>query len=281
MANILFWNAGINKCKDDDEVKVDHIDNCIIDLIVEKNCDLVILAEYQNDLENLCNKISLHGRDFKVGSTIQETRIKLIFDTRFDVEIIRDNPYFFIFNISFLEWECLLSGVHLPSKIRADEDDQELVGAQFKMLIEESERAVGHNKIIIVGDFNANPYEKIMTKANMFHAIPNASIVENKKSRVAYSDTWHMFYNPMWNFLGDKSEPNGTIKYDAGGAINMYWNLFDQSLFSADMIKYLINNSVQIVTGVKGYSLLDKNGFPNKKEFSDHLPIFFEIKEDM
>jgi hypothetical protein len=281
MANILFWNAGINKCKDEGKVKLDHIDNCIIDLITENNCDFIILAEYQNNLDDLCNKLSLHGRDFKIGLTIQETRNKLIYDTRFNVEIIRDNPYFFIYNISFLEWECLLSGVHLPSKIRADDNDQELVGFQFKKLIEESEKEVGHNKIIIVGDFNANPYENIMTKANMFHAIPNASIVENKKSRIALSGTWHMFYNPMWNFLGDKSEPNGTIKYDAGGAINLYWNLFDQSLFSADMIKYLEDDSLQIITSVKDYSLLDKSGSPNKKLYSDHLPIFFKIKEEI
>jgi len=281
MANILFWNAGISKYKENDEVKLDRIDNCIIDLIIERKCDFVILAEYNNEIENLCNKISLYGRDFQIAPTIQRTRNKLIYDTRFSVELVRDNPYFFIYNISFFEWECLLSGVHFPSKLHANEDDQELVGYQLKNLLEEAKNEVRHNKIIIIGDFNANPYEKIMTKANMLHAIPNASIVEYKKKRITTSESWSMFYNPMWNFLGDKNEPNGTIKYDAGGAINLYWNLFDQSLFSAEMIKYLEVDSLQIITSIKDYSLLDKSGSPDKKLFSDHLPIFFKIKEEI
>ena len=38
-----------------------------------------------------------------------------------------------------------------------------------------------------------------------------------------------MFYNPMWNLLGDAQEPYGTYYYAGNGhPINTYWNIYDQ-----------------------------------------------------
>ena len=43
--------------------------------------------------------------------------------------------------------------------------------------------------------------------------------------------------------------------------------------------KRFVDDSLQIITKIKMVSLLDENGHPDS-QFSDHLPIVFEIRED-
>lgn len=60
MINIMFWNAGAGKFKNHIKDKV-KIDECICSMIVEYKCDIIVLAEYEYDLEPLCNKISIYN----------------------------------------------------------------------------------------------------------------------------------------------------------------------------------------------------------------------------
>lgn len=89
-----------------------------------------------------------------------------------------------------------------------------------------------------------------------------------------------MFYNPMWNFFGDLNTPHSTCYYDSGGAFNFYKHIFDQVIVSADMVKYFDKDNLKIVTETSSGVLVDGKGIPNRKEYSDHLPIVFGIKED-
>nr|WP_024838078.1 hypothetical protein [Clostridium sp. 12(A)] len=50
--NILFWN--VNK---------KALDQCLIELITERNCDLVVLAEYPNEIGGLCCRLNLDAKE--------------------------------------------------------------------------------------------------------------------------------------------------------------------------------------------------------------------------
>ena len=50
--NILFWN-----------VYQKALDECLLKIIIEKNCDLISLAEYPNEIESLCSKLNLYSRE--------------------------------------------------------------------------------------------------------------------------------------------------------------------------------------------------------------------------
>lgn len=281
MINILFWNAKASKkTLSDGPKEKERIENNLISLIIERRCDIVVLAEYDLDLNALCNKISLHSRDFKIAAIAKDTRVKLIIDTKFKLELLRDSAYYFIYNIKCATLEFLLSGVHLQSKLHATNADREMVAGDLIYKIQESEELVKHKNVIIVGDFNADPFEDVMVKGNMMHAIPFADIVIKKQSRKVAGKKYQMFYNPMWNFFGDLNFPYGTFYYDAGGSMNFYHNIFDQAIFSANMTKHLDRENIKIIDSIKNCSLMDCKGNPNQEMFSDHLPIFFQIKEE-
>lgn len=281
MVRILFWNTNITSKNSANQERNRRIEDAIVRLVADKACDIVVLAEYNIETDGLCNKLSLKNRDFEESIVIQESRIKVISDKILKKELIRDNKYYTIQNFTKNRFDFLLAGVHFPSKLHANSNDMKLVGRDFSGDIIDSEHEVEHKKVIIVGDFNANPFEELITDAGYIHAIHDATIVEDKKSRIVYARERQMFYNPMWNFLGDFHEPKGTYYSDAGKAEKFYWNIFDQVILSADVIKAFSKESLAIITKDTNISFVKENDQPDSDAYSDHLPIYFTIKEDL
>jgi hypothetical protein len=82
----------------------------------------------------------------------------------------------------------------------------------------------------------------------------------------------------MWNFLGDFTlGPPGTYYYTKSTHKIYFWNMFDQLLVRPDLLNSFSNDDLMIITSTDDISLLNRNGFPNKKEYSDHLPICFKL----
>lgn len=135
-------------------------------------------------------------------------------------------------------------------------------------------------KPVITGYFasNINPYDNSCVNARYFHGIP---IYEDamRESRNIAGKEFRMFYNPMWNFLGDFKEPYGTYYRSAADTFNPYWHIYDQVIIRPSLRSRFVDGNLKIITGSANVSLLDKNKHPNHS-ISDHLPITFEIKED-
>ena len=280
MINILYWNAGIRTEEDRQSIRGENVRQKIIELILENNIDIVILAEYTFDMMLMCDMLSVYGKDFKVASVAKDSRVKMLVSMKFNVELIRDSTYYFICSINNALTDFLIAGLHFPSKRYAENGGREIVARQFMGALCEAQSEVKHKKTIITGDFNADPFEDVMLTADHFHALPYADIVENKRERKVFGKNYQMFYNPMWNFLGDLKTPHSTCYYDSGGAVNFYKHIFDQVLVSADMVKNFDKDNLKIVTETGSDILVDGKGIPNRKEYSDHLPIVFGIKED-
>lgn len=283
MINIMFWNAALGKQVENIEKKREcKIEETLIKLIIEYECDIIVLAEYDRDLEEICDKLALKGKNYQECKTIAGSIVKVLIDNRLEAEIIRDAKRYCIFNIdNNLGTNFLLVGIHLPSKLYGSGlHEQKTITADLMEKLREAEGEVEHKKVVIIGDFNANPFEEIMIDFNLFHSIPYSKIVSEKKERRSSGVTRQMFYNPMWNFLSEKEKMNGSYYHVSSGAVCFYYNIFDQVLFSADLVQKIQKESIKIITKLKEYTLLDNKGKPNKKDFSDHLPIFFAIMEE-
>lgn len=57
MINILYWNAGIRTEEDRHSIRGENVRQKIIELILENNIDIVILAEYTFDMKLMCDML--------------------------------------------------------------------------------------------------------------------------------------------------------------------------------------------------------------------------------
>jgi hypothetical protein len=135
----------------------------------------------------------------------------------------------------------------------------------------------GHNRLILMGDFNMNPFDSGMNLAAGLNAMMTRACVKNGK-RTFLEKEYDFYYNPMWGLLGDRSAgPAGTV-YDTSNQGPYGWSVLDQVLVSHALVSQF--SDVQIITKAGAVSLVDSNGRPDKRVASDHLPILTVLKGD-
>lgn len=260
----LFWNTHGNE----------KINGVLCELICENHASIVILAEYSADILELIALLTTQGVLMKHYDSCCP-RITIL-GTIDNVELRTDSDHA---TIQIVNGKDILCCVHLNSKLHSDHEGyREILMTRIIHDIQEAEADVGTENSLIVGDFNVNPYDPSCIDARYFHGIPILAEAE-RKTRVVASEEFKMFYNPMWNFLGDSTEPYGTYYCNTGGVQNTYWNIFDQVILRPALKERFVKESLKILTETSTVFLLDQNGHPDKC-ISDHLPIFFEIKEE-
>lgn len=271
--NILFWNTYKNKNKI-------NIDNCITDLLAEKNCDIIVLAEYLDDIISLCEKINMSSKEeyMPIPNFGGCEKIIGIIKRKYKVESIREQNRYQIIKIETTYYILLLAMIHNLSKKNYSPNDQEQELICFHRDIVEAEKECSTKNTLVIGDFNINPYETSCISANAMHAIPYIEEVE-KNSRVIQGRRYEKFYNPTWRFLGNRQAPYATYYYNSSENANYFWNMFDQVIIRPQLIKSFVDNSLIIITCTKNHSLLCDNK-PNKNNYSDHLPIFCILDEE-
>lgn len=168
--------------------------------------------------------------------------------------------------------------IHWPSRIGGKEQSEYLrvaAGEQLKAIADSVLRANDDTRVMIMGDFNDDPTDKSMLQA-----------MGAKISTKGLDDT--DLYNPFGQMLKDG---HGTLAY------NDIWNIFDNIVVSGNMIdedeglllmkspksKYYGNifkqsYMIQKEGKFKGYPLRTYVGNNFQGGFSDHLPVYINIK---
>lgn len=262
---VLFWNTNKN----------DNINSVLTELIIDNNISIVVLAEYTANMKELVHYLSLRGKEMKPYITNGCDRIQIL-GNELNVEPSVQSSHA---SMQIINNNYILCCVHLNSKIHSGhEERRNIIIEQIINDILDIEERMNTKNTIIVGDFNINPYEHSCISARYFHGMPIFEEAK-RKSRTVAEKEFFMFYNPMWNFLGDHSKPYGTYYYGGSDVENTYWNIYDQVIIRPNLRQQFVDESLEIVTETVSISLLDSKGHPNK-QISDHLPIIFEIKED-
>lgn len=200
----MFWNTNKNK----------NIDDYLIDLVKNKSIDIIILAEYNNDVDNLCRKLYLKDLNFKKTQTFEGCkRINFLCKEYYKDEVLRENAHYTIKRIYNAANDYIVVAVHFPSKLNANSHMRDFISRELINDLNKAEKEVGHSNTLIIGDFNCNPFESTMINADCINAIPCRDIVK-KNSRKVSKQQLNFFYNPMWNFFGDNILPYGTYYYD-------------------------------------------------------------------
>jgi endonuclease/exonuclease/phosphatase (EEP) superfamily protein YafD len=131
------------------------------------------------------------------------------------------------------------------------------------------------NRLVILGDFNMNPYESGMTLAAGFNAMMTKSCV-TRGVRKHISREYEFYYNPMWSLFGDNTVgPAGTV-HNLSPQGPYGWSMFDQVLINHSIVEMF--HDVEIVTQAGVLSLMDSHGRPDSNNASDHFPILVNLR---
>lgn len=266
MLTFLFWN-----------IDRKNVSQFVADLAVQHAADFVLLAECALAPVTLLQAMN---RDVAHYHYIPNFYQRVMTFVRFSPELTRtlfDGPNLLITNVNLPgREEFLIAAAHLPSRLREDSESLSMECQETAKIVRQYEERLGHERTIVIGDLNLNPFEPAMAGAAGFHAVSSKRVAA-RRARVVHGRRYPFFYNPMWNHFGDETPPAGTYYYRGGGHLAYFWNIFDQVLVRPDLVKYLPASPVEVVTSVEGHNLLRGNELPNRTMISDHLPILFKI----
>lgn len=176
-----------------------------------------------------------------------------------------------------------LIGVHFYSKFDRSVGEQNNKNSDISLLVKEIESKHGHNKTLLVGDFNYSPFEQHLNDPKQLNAINSKELIRFLNKRKCGRYEYDFFYNPMWNVIGDydyrleKESVSGTYYWEADDAEKYYWNLFDGVLINHSIMDSIDLNDLRIISeGLIEYQ--NDNNVKNVKfAYSDHLPVEFTI----
>jgi hypothetical protein len=267
MTTFLFWNT--NK---------KPVEEAIAALVESHRVDVLVLAEYSTP-DELLERINRPGRaGFHL--TFGLSKAVIVF-TRFSSQLV--HPVFEGDRVSIrrlalpARLEILLALVHFPSKLYWSDGSQAIQCTELAREIRTQEENAGHNRTVLVGDLNMNPFEAGLVSAAGLNAVMTRDLAE-RRFRTVQSKQYPFFYNPMWNHFGDRHDgPPGTHYYERSEHVCYFWNVFDQVLLRPDLMNRCSTEGVRVLTRAGNMSLLSAEGRPNTRLASDHLPLLFEL----
>ncbi len=259
----IFWNVQ----------KIKNANAYLQKLIEFYRPDIIGVAEYTSMGQNLVDELKNTGAEYtyvpRIGSRVD------VFYKSGSIQITHcgESTYFSVKVITNMNYKQILAVVHMPSKQHKREyDDIEIL----RDLLDEIEKVKQGRKIkhvVIMGDFNMNPFESPMIAASALQAIPCGEIAK-REFREYRRKKREFYYNPMWNFLGDEKRPMGSFYYNSPGNEALYWNTFDQFVVSPSLVDEIQKDSIQFLNRFGSVVLENRNGKP---KVSDHFPLYFEI----
>ena len=267
--NFLFWN--LNK---------KPLERLVADLAELHNVDVLILTECNISTQVMLQ--SLNSRDDRMFHRTQSERDKIVIYTRFSPEFLR--PLFESSRLTIRRLrlperddDVLLAAVHLLDKGNSSDDSQRAASAELASMILSVEKEVGHERTVLVGDFNMNPFEAGVVMATGFHAVMTRALAEGQR-RIVQEREYPFFYNPMWGHFGDAGDgPPGTYYYPGAEHLVYFWNMFDQVLIRPALLSIFRNEELKILSAIGERSLVTTKALPDKAVGSDHLPILFRL----
>lgn len=169
-----------------------------------------------------------------------------------------------------------IASTHLPDKLSDPKG-----GSRKECLrdivakLREIEDETSCNRSVVIGDFNADPFEDEMTEPDTLFSTVYRDVIASRSVRKKGGKMRHVMYNPVLMSLPKKGDIHGSYYYDKDRA-PLYWHFYDQVVVSESLVGSIA--SCVYLRSIGSKELL-KNGRPNTS-ISDHLPLFVKIEGD-
>lgn len=261
--NILLWNININESMDD----------LIATAVKENDVDMLVIIEPHEYPTNLLLELNSAENNFyynvdscshiQIFSKFNDPQLSLI--KEFDRTVGWKYTSAFGDSVNIIV-------THFHDKFHNDEEDQDVRLDELIDEIDKIETVSDTEKTLLIGDLNIDPYSRLCYGPKGLNSIMCRTTVKRLGERKGRK----LFYNASWNLLGDRNHTPGTYYRTSAGT--KYWSVLDQVMMRAELIDQFEPSSIHVVNQVLAESLVTANDIPRKENYSDHLPIYFEIK---
>lgn len=253
----------------------------LIELITENQIDIVSLVEAKKlDINAVINHFKINREEWKDVQISTTNDIRVLVKKEINIIPFKEDSHYSIYKIKKNdEINSILVVVHLLSKMSKSNEAQYNRANDIAREIEKYEEEIFGNitkKTIVVGDFNMQPYEAGICSGYGF----NATMSENhalKITRKIDGKEKYLYFNPMWSLMGAHKKVQGSY-YSSNNKDDhaIYWYSFDAVLLRPHFINKFNWNYFEIVERTKTHNFVPHTTI-DKNNYSDHLPIKFEI----
>ena len=270
MLTVLFWNVNAQR----------HCEPLCANLVRAHVVDILVVAECQRPTTMLAAiNATVPARTFRWVRTTASCRVSVF--TKFDRSEMAEVEVTRRYSVHALTGpnrpELLLVSVHATSGLRepVEELEEEIQSLASRIVAIETQR--GYARTLLIGDLNADPFDRRVTAAKYLHAVQSRAIAE-EDSRIVKKKRYRYFYNPMWQFLGRQlPHPQGTY-YRRKAVHNLrFWHVFDQVLLRPGLLPYFVETDVSILLGDGVTTFHTVTGVPDRKVASDHFPVLVKL----
>lgn len=267
MATFLLWN-----------INGRPLDGLVQNLVRDWQIDVVLLVEYPFGTSNL-PRLLLHDGLVKRRSS-----------KRFGVFVRHDHRFSRLryrlgSRVDLWRWvpvsgrEGIVVLLHGFDRRNYDDSTRRVFFRTVADAVRRCEEARQHQRTIIAGDYNAQPFESAVVDSDGLHAIGVRAIRTSSARRVYGAGTaTDFFYNPMWRAYGHELHPEAgaaTHYWLSSWAHEIGWFMLDQVVLRPGESQRFPEDQLRIVNQIGAVALLDPNGLPDAQIASDHLPIIF------
>ena len=253
---LLFWNLSHNR-----------IENYIVGVINENDIDICLFAEYKGiDFKEVLYKLNYTYSLYDGFGGCD--KVVMIARNIYRIEIRREQNRYTIYSVEGSDDEYIIAGIHLQDRRNSDADTRKNTIRKLVQDIKEQERVLKHNNTIVIGDYNANPFDDELVQKDAFNAVLFKELIMKNEYVKLDGTKYQRFYNPMLNCISEDKIVYGS-HYNDSGIKSIYWYFLDQVLVRKALVNRL--SEVNVIKTIEKQDLIKKIK-PNS-DISDHLPI--------
>ncbi|MEJ5143857.1 hypothetical protein [Sphingobacterium sp. MYb388] len=244
----------------------------IMNILVEEKPDILFLSETDEIIifNNIGNLKVIGYEHFENPGC---KRVIIIKKVELKLSLSFQSTYFT--SVKCLNNNINIISVHLPSQMFQHMD---ALKSHIRLMRKDIDSEIGTSSqadIIIIGDFNVNPFEKPMIDFDGFSA---SNSINLKKEVTHLKEKKELYYNPTWKLYVNNSFP-GTKYFKRPSASSfdiLEHHFLDQVVLSYSLSKKITQEHISVLEETPTKAFFDKV----KRSIleSDHLPLIYEFK---
>jgi len=242
----------------------------ILEILKHESPGLLFLAEAGKVLKNEDIE-RIQKTDYEYLDNPGCDRIRIIKKKDLKISLSKQSDYY-----SSLKYEnVVIISVHLPSQMYQHMDGLKRYFRDLRTELDSEFGSSIEKDIVIVGDFNVNPFEKPLIDFDGFSA---SNSIKLNKEATHLKTKKALYYNPTWMLYSNAKFP-GTkyFKRPSASAFDILEHHFlDQVIISYSMSQKVIYQKIELLEKTTNYTFFDQ--VTNSIKISDHLPLIYEYK---